>query len=534
MNDEGPKHVDDAVVAAVAGSSVVLPPETAAVTIDALRASEERFRLLADNIAQLAWMADAEGWIFWYNRRWFDYTGTTLQDMEGWGWRKVHHPDHVERVVDKIQRSFESGEAWEDLFPLRGKDGGYRWFLSRAMPIRNAAGQLLCWFGTNTDVTEQRRAEERLREGDRRKNEFIAMLGHELRNPLAAIRNAAALIDSLQIDQPQLQQAMRVLERQSTHMARLIDGLLDASRIAHGKIELARAPVDLSVLVHRVLQDLAVQAQARTIALQLDAAPGPFWMFGDATRLTQVIENLVGNALKFSAEGATVTVRLERVQDHGVLSVRDQGQGIRPEMLSRIFQPFEQELQDVSRPEGGLGLGLAVAKGLVELHAGRIEARSEGVGKGAELVVTLPLMATEPDCPSPSPGPTGFDKPAQSPALVVLIVEDNVDAGTMLSLLLERRGHSVCLVHTGQEGLAELRARRFDAVLCDLGLPDMSGHDFARTVRSEAGLSHLLLIATTGYGQRQDKERSHSAGFDRHLTKPVDIVALEQALAAKA
>lgn len=501
--------------------------ERPSVTPEAVRASEERFRLLADNIAQLAWMADEKGWIFWYNRRWFEYTGTTLQEMEGWGWRKVHHPDHVEHVTQKIRHSFQTGEAWEDLFPLRGRDGEYRWFLSRALPIRNEAGELLCWFGTNTDVTEQREVEQRLLEADRRKNEFIAMLGHELRNPLASIRSAADVIEGLTIEQPQLQQALCVLQRQSTHMARLIDGLLDASRIAHGKIDLKLEPVQLSTLVNQVLRDQTSVAAARNLMLRAEVEPNPTWVLGDATRITQVVENLVGNAIKFSRAPAAVAVRLEREDGWARLSVRDEGQGIRPAMLARIFEPFEQEAQGASRSAGGLGLGLAVAKGLVELHGGNIEAHSEGADKGAQFVVRLPLVAA-PDTSDAAQNAAHDDR-----QLCILIVEDNVDAGTMLSLLLERRGHQVTLAHEGQDGLDLLRERTFDVALCDLGLPDMSGYEFAQAVRSQPALTDLLLIATTGYGQKQDQERSAEAGFNLHLTKPVNMALLEQALAER-
>ena len=491
----------------------------------ALRVSEARFRALADNIAQLAWMADGSGWIFWYNKRWFDYTGTTLEDMKGWGWQQVHHPDHVDRVVAKIRDHFATGEAWEDLFPLRGRDGEYRWFLSRALPVRDATGQLVCWFGTNTDVTEQRAAEQRLREVDRRKNEFIAMLGHELRNPLAAIRSATDFLHAWRAPEPQLKEALQVLERQSAHMAHLVDGLLDASRIAHGKIELDLTNLDLRALTAQAVQDHLAAAQRRGLAIVSELAEGPLRMMGDSTRMTQVLENLLGNAIKFSQPGGAIIVSLCAEEGQLVLRVRDAGAGIRPELLGRIFHPFEQEAQEVARSAGGLGLGLAVTKGLVELHNGTIEACSDGVGQGAQFSVFIPAV----DSPEEE---LGVEATSPQPApMRVLIVEDNVDAAVMLSLLLRRRGYDVRLAHLATEGLELLRQQSVDLVLCDLGLPDMSGHHFAAAVRAESEFSHLRLVALTGYGQEDDVRRSRAAGFDAHLTKPIHIDTLERALA---
>jgi PAS domain S-box-containing protein len=207
---------------------------------EALRQSEERFRTLADNMSQFAWMADAKGWIFWYNRRWFDYTGTTLEEMQGWGWKTVHHPDYVDRVVERIQRSWDTGELWEDTFPLRGKDGTYRWFLSRAVPIRDAAGNVVRWFGTNTDVTEWRAAEEALKEADHHKDKFLATLAHELRNPLAPLRNGLQIMRLAGHSREAVEQARTMMERQLAQMVRLIDDLLDVSRISRGKVELRR------------------------------------------------------------------------------------------------------------------------------------------------------------------------------------------------------------------------------------------------------------------------------------------------------
>ncbi len=328
----------------------------------ALQESEERFRTLADNIAQLAWMADSSGSIFWFNKRWYDYTGTSLKEVEGWGWRKLHHPDHVERVIEKLTACFERGEVWEDTFPLRGADGGYRWFLSRALPIRNAQGEVVRWFGTNTDVTEQRDAEQRLVQADQQKDEFLAMLGHELRNPLAALRSASELLNISTGTDPVLRHTRDVLDRQTTHMAKLLDGLLDVSRVMRGKIVLERALVDLSEICRETADDLARRLNTETLEFSQDLPSEPVWIDGDRVRLTQVIDNLLSNAVKFSAQGGSVGLALERDAAVAVLRVRDTGAGIVPEHLPHVFAAFWQSTQTIDRACGGLGSGASVGQ----------------------------------------------------------------------------------------------------------------------------------------------------------------------------
>src|SRR5262249_11910871 len=284
-----------------------------------LRESEDRFRTLADNMAQLAWMADESGWIFWYNRRWFNYTGTTLEEMQGGGWQKVHHPDHLNRVVEKFRRSIATGEVWEDTFPLRGKDGHFRWFLSRAIPIRDKAGRVLRWFGTNTDVTEQREAEESLKEADRRKDEFLAMLAHELRNPLAPIRNAVQVMGAVGPQQQDLHWARAVVDRQVQHLGRLVDDLLDVSRISRGKIKLQKEPVELSEVVARAVETTLPFIENKRHELSVVMPTDPVRLEGDPVRLAQVLGNLLNNAAKYTDEGGRIELLGRHEGDHVVL-----------------------------------------------------------------------------------------------------------------------------------------------------------------------------------------------------------------------
>lgn len=489
----------------------------------ALAESEERFRSLAENISQLTWMSDADGTRFWYNKRWLDYTGTTLEEMKLLGWQCFHHPEHVQRVLETAKKQLEKGQGWEDLFPLRNASGEYRWFLSRSVPIYDKNHRLVRWLGTNTDVTEQRAAEERLRESDQRKDEYLAVLGHELRNPIAAVRSATELLRTIESDDPRLKRVSGVLERQSRHMARLIDGLLEVSRIARGKIDLDREALDLRDIVKEVLHDRAHDIDDMQINVEVSLPSEAVWVLGDPVRLVQVLDNLIGNSLKFTPAGGLVNVHVQTDDGHVLLRVRDTGVGIGKEMLPRIFQPFHQEAQDIARSPGGLGLGLALCRGLIELHQGTIAVHSEGRGLGAEFSIRLPIASTPASETSSQPH-------VDVRATRILIVEDNEDAAMMLSELLEIQGHHVRVAGDGRQALDHLRSQTPDIVLCDLGLPGMSGYELARRIREEGAWKGLPLVALTGYGQQEDKARAARAGFNAHLIKPVDIVAIQRAL----
>lgn len=361
----------------------------------ALRDSEARFRTLVDNIAQLAWMADETGSIFWYNRRWFEYTGRTQEEMQGWGWQIVHHPDHVHAVVEKIRRCFETGQTWEDTFPLRAKDGTYRWFLSRAVPIRDERGAITRWFGTNTDVSEQRHAEEALLEADRRKDEFLTMLAHELRGPLAPILTAARILQLKGPADPELQKPRDTIIRQTMQLARLVDDLLDVGRITAGKFRLDRRRAELNAIVKQTVETCAPLIQHRRHTLNVVFSPKPIYLDVDAARIVQVACNLVSNAAKYMREGGRIDLAAGEEAGTGVIRVRDEGVGIADDMLDRVFERFVQVSSSRHRADGGLGIGLSLVKALVELHGGRVDARSAGIGKGSEFIVRLPLMTPD-------------------------------------------------------------------------------------------------------------------------------------------
>jgi PAS domain S-box-containing protein len=509
----------------------------------ALLDSAERLRALADNIPQLAWMADAQGAVHWYNQRWFDYTGTRMADMVGWGWTAVHHPDHAQRVIEKFRRHLQSGEPWEDTFPLRGADGHYRWFLSRAFPIRDESGAIRRWFGTNTDITEQRAAQEALRESDRRKDEFIALLAHELRNPLAPVRSAVEILRRIDPRDPRFARTREVIARQVEHMARLIDDLLDVSRIGRGKLALRITRCDLAAIARDTTEDYRPSLEATGRRLMAHIPAGPLWIDGDAVRLAQMLGNLLNNAGRFSDPGDLITVEVSADAPHQALLLRvtDTGMGIDDGLLSRLFDPFEQGAQDLSRSRGGLGLGLALTRGLAELHGGRIEAASAGPGQGASFTVHLPASPPasstppQPHAPSEAGAAASASVPApQRPVkddagLRILLVEDHRDAAETLSELLELAGHRVTVCHDAECGLALARQQRPDVVISDLGLPgELDGYQLARQLRADPQLAGLRLIALSGYADARAQQRSRAAGFDAHLPKPPDIDDLQR------
>lgn len=397
----------------------------------------------------------------------------------------------------------------------------------RYSPLHDEQGRVIGAAHIFRDVTARVEAERQLRESARHKDEFLAMLGHELRNPLAAIQYATELIARRERVDGDLAHAISVLGRQSMQMARLVDGLLEVSRIARGKITLQTEPVSLLPLVTSVLSDHAAQFEAAELTLEraFDQTAS-MHVDGDRARLTQILDNLIANAIKYTPRGGTIAVKVAADAGSAVIRVRDSGIGVEPDNLDRIFHAFHQEPEGASRSSGGLGLGLALARRLTELHDGSLNAFSSGRDQGAEFVVRLPLCsdgARAADGPSsaPLPLPTG---------LRLLIVEDNEDAAAMLQRMLHGRGHVVETATSARAALERLAQADFDAALCDIGLPDLDGYDLARQVRARARQSKLSLIALTGYGQAADRRRAREAGFDAHLVKPVTLDAVETAL----
>jgi CheY-like chemotaxis protein/nitrogen-specific signal transduction histidine kinase len=369
-----------------------------------------------------------------------------------------------------------------------------------------------------------RASEQALKEADRRKDEFLAMLAHELRNPLAPIRNAAQVLKLLGPVDARQQWAREIIERQTQHLTRLVDDLLDVSRITRGKVKLAREPLDLAVILHRAAEVSRPLIDARRHRLTVAVPPEPVRLEGDLTRLVQVVGNLLNNAAKYTDEGGHIRLEAAREGREAVIRVRDNGMGLPADLLPHVFDLFSQADRSLDRSQGGLGIGLTLVRRLVEMHGGRVEARSDGPGQGSEFIVRLPA---ETSSVAPSPGAAAGDsaRPA-SGGLKVLVVEDNVDSAKMMSFMLELGGHQVRMAHDGAEALEAARAFGPHAVLCDIGLPGMNGYEVAARLRQQPDFQQTPLIALTGYGEEEARRRSKEAGFDYHLVKPVEPDAL--------
>jgi signal transduction histidine kinase/CheY-like chemotaxis protein len=373
-----------------------------------------------------------------------------------------------------------------------------------------------------TDVTEVKAAAQ-LRESDRRKSAFLAVLSHELRNPLAPIANAVRLLERVPPASEQATRARAVIERQTSQLTRLVDDLLDLTRIERGKVELKREVVDLREIVRRTCDDYRETFEQRRVELHLTTPARPVTVRGDSARLSQVMGNLLHNAAKFTPDGGVVTVYVGQAAGRAELRVRDTGVGIAPEQVGKLFEPFAQVEQGLARAGGGLGLGLSLVKGLVEMHGGTVTGASDGVGHGAEFVATLPLVPAAAARPAP--------KARKTPPRSIVIIEDNADAAETLAELLALDGHRVEAASGGRSGIELVQRVRPDIVFCDIGLPDMSGYEVARALRGDEALRPTRLVALSGYAQPEDRERSREAGFDAHLAKPPSVDAVNAVLA---
>lgn len=420
---------------------------------------------------------------------------------------------------------------------VRGEDylysprpGEQAWVRSSAGPILDGGGAITGSVITFSDIDKEKRAEQELQEVDRRKNDFLAMLGHELRNPLTPIRNAAYTMRKFDHSEPVVQQSLDRIDRQVTHMVRLIDDLLDMSRISTGKILLHKQPVDLVELTRAVVNDHFTGADRSSLSLDLSLPGEPVWVLGDSIRLSQVVANLLYNAVKFTNSGGRIIVALTTSSDgdNARILVKDTGIGMDADTLARAFMPFAQANDSLDRGHGGLGLGLALVKGLVELHDGTVQATSEGLGLGSEITLSLPLSAP----PDVSPeAHAREDASAEARRLRVLVIEDNMDVNESIRLILELSGHEVEVAYTGQDGVQAAKTFRPEVVLCDIGLPgELNGYDVARALRSDPSTASAHRIALTGYGQEDDQRRALEAGFEKHLTKPFEPSDIQRLL----
>lgn len=452
-----------------------------------------------------------------------DYLGKT--DMEF-----LDNKAQAAAVMVTDRRVMDSGRSETIEEDISFPDGRHAVWLSTKAPFRDPAGRVVGLIGSSVDISERKRAEKSLIDADRRRNEFLAMLGHELRNPLAPITNAVHLLELIAGHPDRAQNAVQIIRRQTSHMARLVDDLLEVSRVTQGRIELRKARMPIAAAVQSAVESIRPLVREREQTLDVDVTPR-VEIIADQARLTQVVANLLNNASKYTQRGGRIVVRAAISADDdrwAQIDVMDNGPGIDAELLPRIFDLFSQGSTTLDRSRGGLGLGLALVRQLVELHGGTVRAASDGPGRGARFTVCLPRVRGEQALEGSS---AGRSRDALRPTRF-LIVDDNVDAVETLGTLLEADGHQVARAYDGESALVMARRVRPEVVLLDVGLPRIDGWEVARRLRATADTASAVLLALSGYGQTEDRTRSRDAGFDCHLLKPVDLAAVYEAAAS--
>jgi PAS domain S-box-containing protein len=487
----------------------------------AAEALQQQAELLAlSHDAIVVWRLDSgiETW----NRGAEELYGFTAAEARARMPREILRADR--RPWSEIEAALRVRRRWEGELTHTTKAGRTITVSARLQMVRGRDG-IERVLESNRDISERNATERRLREADRRKDEFLAVLSHELRNPLAPIRQGLDILERAAPGGEQARRATTVIERQVSHMTRLVSDLLDISRITRGKIQLHPISIDLREVVSRALEDYQPIFATRGIELRAQLPQRPTWVNADPARLAQALGNILHNASKFTNQGGTVSVTLRQQDQTAIVGVRDTGVGIPTAMLARMFDAFAQADCTLDRSAGGLGLGLALVRAVIELHGGSVAAHSDGIGSGAEITLRIPTQ------PAPAAVAQRGREQTELEARRVLVIEDNVDAAETLKEVLELRRHQVAVAFSGPQGIEKAHTFMPDVVLCDIGLPGMNGYEVARTLRASQSLRDVALVAMTGYASDEDKQRAKEAGFDRHLAKPADLGTLDRVLA---
>ena len=480
----------------------------------ALGGPEEQYALLMECVTDYAiFLMDTDGRVAAWNAGAERIFGYTEEEALGLPFAQFFTPEDRERDLHEkeLQAAVKHGRATDDKWHVR-KDGTQFWVSGITTALRDEDGNLHGFAKMTRDRTEHKQIQEALKEADRRKDEFLAVLAHELRGPLAPVANSVQLLRLHGSGHPIADEARDTIERQVKQLTRLVDDLLDISRIKQGKFAIKKQPVELAQVAAQAVETSRPLIDARQQRLSVTLPARPVWLEGDLARLTQVFGNLLVNSAKYTPEGGQIWYSAEQEDDQVRVCVRDTGLGIASEMLPKIFDLFAQVNREKNNDQAGLGIGLSLVKSLVEMHGGSVTAHSDGLGQGCEFVVCLPLHPTGKACQTPENAP--------SPSMTsrrILVVDDNKDAANSLAALMQAWGHQTRVAHVGSAALEIAREFRPQVVLLDLGLPGISGYDVALQLRQQAGRERALLVAVTGYGQEEDRRRTQDAGFDAHL-----------------
>ena len=494
-----------------------------------LKESETRFLTLAESMPQIVWLARVDGKISYTNQNWATYAGWTVDQFQGWGWTELLHPEDKESHLKAWQLSLDTAQPFQAEHRLRHHSGDYRWHLTRALPMYNDAKQITQWVGTTTDIHDHKEVESLLKEEHLRKDQFLAMLAHELRNPLAPLANIMEVLAVNPRNAEKLPELLPIMKRQVTVLTRLIDDLMDVARVTQGRMTLHQEPVTVAAIVNAALEaskSIMMESQHQlSVTLPREAS----WVNADLQRMVQAISNLLHNAARYTQSKGKISLTVDPTDTDVFIYVRDNGQGIAPNMLNRIFEPFMHIEPTLDRVPGGLGIGLSLVRTLVELHDGDVSVHSEGAGKGTEFVIRLPLISSP--CPNlPDPAPVEESSAATLHRLRIVVADDVKASARTLAMMLTTLGQDTEIVFDGPSAIAELSQSHFHMAFLDIAMPGMDGLEVARHLRSRPEFANLFLVALTGFGQEDDRIRSLAAGFDEHLIKPTSLDSLTEVL----
>ena len=496
----------------------------------ATRESEKLYRAIGESIEYGVWVCDASGRNTYASDSFLKLTGMTQEQCSSLGWAQALHPEEREATVSAWNECVRAGTPWYREHRVRATDGRYRSLLAQGVAIRNDQGEVTRWAGINLDISRLKETEQALLDADRRKDEFLATLAHELRNPLAPIRNAVHLLEIPATDEQQRRWGREVIARQVRNMALLLDDLLDVSRITRGKLELKKEYVELRNVIEVAVETARPLIESKRHTLTMTLPAEEVTLEADPLRLSQAIANLLTNAAKYTDPGGRIALTASLNSSGPIISVKDSGIGLAVDSIAGLFTMFSQVSTAIDRTQGGLGIGLGLVRGLVKLHGGTVEANSEGLGHGSEFIVRLPLSMVSAKDARHRVGRGPLEVVTPHIPAKVLIADDNREAAESLGKLLALSGYDTAVAFSGQQALEVAVQQRPAVVLLDIGMPGMTGYEVARRIRLEAWGQHALLIAITGWGQESDKLQAKAAGFNAHLTKPVDPRAIERLL----